>query len=241
MTICHSLATAALCSLLVLVSCTKDEEKPVPQQDSAAVTPEPAPTTGSEHVVPVPEKVPETTAPPTPKPIPTQPKEKGDTYPEYFLGMEGKFGKEFPPNGPPALLTAVRTAQYEMFDRIVLEFDATRPPGYEIGYLDEPATACGSGNTVRTQGKAVLQLKVFHANAHNESGQPTVREQEYRLPSYLALREIKRTCDFEGTVTYVVGVAARNKFRVLELKDPSRLVIDVRNDKALPEEFRKKK
>jgi hypothetical protein len=237
----RSLVAPVLCSLLLLVSCKKDEEKPIPQQDSVVTTPEVAPSTNGERVppAPAPAAAPDTTVSSAPRPLPAPPKEKGDTYPEYFLGMEGKFGKEIPSDGAPALLTAVRTARHEMFDRIVFEFDAARPPGYEVGYLDEPATACGSGKTVRAQGRAVLQLRIFHANAHTDDGQPTIKEMEYRLPSYSVLKEIKRTCDFEGTVTYIVGVTSRNKLRLLELRDPSRLVIDIRNDKALPDEFKK--
>lgn len=240
MTTYRSLVIPVLCCLLVLVSCTKDEDKPIPQRDSVAVTPGPSPATGGEKVVPVPQEIPDTTAPPAPKHTPAPPKEKGDTYPEYFLGMEGKFGKGLPAEGEPATLQAVRTAQHEMFDRVVFEFDADRSPGYEVGYLDEPATACGSGNTVRVKGKAVLQLTLSHARAHTEAGQPTIKEKGTQLSAYPVLREIKQTCDFEGTVTYIIGVRSPNKIRVLELKDPARLILDIRNDKVLPEAFTKK-
>lgn len=235
----RSLAIPVLCCLLLLVSCTKEEDKPIPQQDSVVVTPEPRPATG-EQAISAPEEIPDTTEPSVPKHTPAPPKEKGDTYPEYFLGMEGKFGKGLPAEGEPATLQAVRTAQHEMFDRVVFEFDAARPPGYEVGYLDEPATACGSGNTVRVKGKAVLQLTLSHARAHTEAGQPTIKEKMSQLSAYSVLREIKQTCDFEGTVTYIIGVHAPNKIRVLELKDPARLILDIRNDKELPDAFTKK-
>lgn len=236
----RSLAIPVLCGLLLLVSCTKDEDKPIPQQDSVVVTPEPHPATGGGQAVSVPEEIPDTIVPPAPKHTPAPPQEKGDTYPEYFLGMEGKFGKGLPAEGEPATLQAVRTAQHEMFDRVVFEFDAARPPGYEVGYLDEPATACGSGNTVRVKGKAVLQLTLSHARAHTEAGQPTIKEKISQLSAYTVLREIQQTCDFEGTVTYIIGVHSPNKIRVLELKDPARLILDIRNDKELPDAFTKK-
>jgi hypothetical protein len=36
------------------------------------------------------------------------------------------------------------------------------------------------------------------------------------------------TCDFEGDVALVLGVSARQPFRVAEYANPSRLVVDVK-------------
>lgn len=155
--------------------------------------------------------------------------------------MDGRFSKGLPPDIPTAVLREVRTARHELFDRVVFEFDATRTPGYELGYLEEPAVACGSGAAVQVQGRAVLQVQFLNSRAHTDSGQPTVQRKEYRLPAYPTLREIERTCDFEGTVTYVIGVSSRHKFRILELNDPPRFVIDIRNDKVLPDSLMQKK
>ena len=44
------------------------------------------------------------------------------------------------------------------------------------------------------------------------------------------IREIESTCDFEGEVTWVIGVASPNRYQVLELASPARLVVDVRTD-----------
>lgn len=41
------------------------------------------------------------------------------------------------------------------------------------------------------------------------------------------LRDIERTCDFEAVVTWVLGVSSSRPFRVTELSEPTRLVVDV--------------
>jgi hypothetical protein len=43
------------------------------------------------------------------------------------------------------------------------------------------------------------------------------------------LKELKLICDFEGQVEWLLGLAARNGYRVLELTEPPRLVVDVRH------------
>ena len=131
-----------------------------------------------------------------------------------------------PPSTPPALLTAVRTAEHPGFDRVVFEFAEGPLPGYRVAYLPGPAQDCGSGEEKPVAGGALLEVTLRPSNAHTEEGQPTIpfREQPLTLP---VLREIERTCDFEGVVTWVLGVSSGRPFRVTELSGPARLVVDV--------------
>ena len=39
--------------------------------------------------------------------------------------------------------------------------------------------------------------------------------------------EVESACDFEGEVTWMVGVTAETDFRVTDLADPFRVVIDI--------------
>ncbi len=65
------------------------------------------------------------------------------------------------------------------------------------------------------------------ARAHDDAGHPTIASREIAANLDVVL-EVERTCDFEGVVTWVIGVASPNRFRVLELSDPPRLVVDIR-------------
>jgi hypothetical protein len=43
------------------------------------------------------------------------------------------------------------------------------------------------------------------------------------------LKELTIICDFEAQVEWVVGLAARTPYRIAELSEPPRLVLDVRH------------
>jgi hypothetical protein len=136
---------------------------------------------------------------------------------------------EKPRGEPPSItLRSVRTGTHADYDRTVFEFDGPRLPGYQLGYVKTPVQQCGSGDDVTLPGQAALEVRFTLARAHDDQGQATVAQRSLKpaLPSLLAL---ERVCDFEGEVTWVLGTARRAPFRVLELKDPTRLVLDVQH------------
>ena len=123
--------------------------------------------------------------------------------------------------------TAIRAASHAGYERVVFEFD-TGVPGYHLEYLDKPIRDCGAGHVKPIAGDGWLEVRLYPARAHDDAGSPTLaaREFEPRLP---IVREIERTCDFEAVVTWVIGVASPNRFRVFELSGPPRLVVDIAN------------
>jgi hypothetical protein len=150
---------------------------------------------------------------------------------EDFEGTAGKIEKEG--GGAPALLRAVRTASRENFERVVFEFAGARVPGYSVEYVDRPVRQCGSGEPVPVAGDAWLRVRLTPANAHTEAGAATVKERDRRL-NYPNLKELKILCDFEAEVEWVLGLSAPARYRVLELKNPARLVVDVKQSVARP-------
>ncbi len=126
-----------------------------------------------------------------------------------------------------AILTGTRVGENEGFDRIVLEYDEAEVGGYRIEYIDGPAFQCGSGLPVEIAGERWLLVRLQPTHAHTEEGIPTITERSLR-PDLPVIREMRMICDFEGMVEWAVGVASMNPFRVLELREPGRLVIDVR-------------
>ena len=129
---------------------------------------------------------------------------------------------------PPGVvvLKEVRTARNEGFDRIVFEFAGEHLPAYSIAYIDRPVRSCGSGDTVALPGDAWLEIRLEPAAAHTEEGEPTIADRR-RSPGLPVLLGLTLTCDFEAVVTWVGGVAAPNRYRVLQLTAPARLVVDV--------------
>lgn len=127
-----------------------------------------------------------------------------------------------------ALLTDVRAARHDGFDRIVFEFGSGSPPGYHLEYIDKPVRKCGSGDATPIAGDGWLEVRIAPAHAHTPSGAPTIREREQQLDLGV-VTELEQTCDFEATVSWVVGVKRPNRYRVLTLNEPLRLVVDVKH------------
>lgn len=129
-------------------------------------------------------------------------------------------GKQHP------VLRAVRHAGQPGFDRVVFEFDKRGVPGWRVSYVDGQAFACGSGDPVRIAGAALLQITFFPAQAHTDNGKPTSVARRQKLSLQVA-RELVQTCDFEGEVIYVIGLARANAYTPRPMSDPSRLAIDI--------------
>lgn len=136
-----------------------------------------------------------------------------------------------PKNTETALLTAVRAARQEGFDRVVFEF-ANAVPGYRIGYVERPITEDGSGEEVSVSGDAVLEVRMRNASGADLSkeGAPLTYTGPTRItPPTPQVTELVRTGDFEATLTWAVGVRDKVDLRVTTLESPPRLVIDLRN------------
>lgn len=169
----------------------------------------------------------EDAASPAPEPSPTTPGEPPSSnivfQSEWTAGIVDREAS----GGGVAVLRGVRTGQHADFDRVVFEFEGERP-GYHVEYVDRPVRACGSGDVVEVAGDGWLEVRMEPASAHTDAGEPTIPFRERRL-SYPVLLELQITCDFEATVTWVLGVGSPNRYQVMELTDPTRLVINVRH------------
>jgi hypothetical protein len=164
--------------------------------------------------------------PPRPVP-PPQPPTSVSSLTSDLLDTELPEPAQQPPVEVPdaAVLRDVRTGDQQTFDRVVFEIDGPKLPEYEVKYVHRPVH-CGSGLPVEIDGGAFLQVRLNPARAHTEAGAPTVTTLQRKVRLSM-IREIAESCDFEGDVTWIVGLAARKEYHVLELEAPPRLVIDI--------------
>jgi hypothetical protein len=214
----------------LVVGC-KEQAAPPPEAPTPSATPSPSPAKASTPpaAVDAPPPPPAADAPATAADVPTPPPAaaQGTVAPEDPKNREWTAGRvKLPRAGlKPVTLRSVRAARNEGFDRVVFEFDGPQVPGYQLEYVDKPVIKCGSGEPTELAGHAWLQVSLTPAQAH-EGAQATVAERE-RKPALPVLQELELTCDFEGEVTWVLGNAHPNKYRVMELREPTRLVVDV--------------
>ncbi len=121
-------------------------------------------------------------------------------------------------------LVAVRAAAHPGFDRVVFEFRGGLPARRQVRYVSR-LVQDGSGALIPMPGRAILEVVVSNADAHNQAGSPTA-PRRLTLPLKNVMR-IERAGDFEAVVTYGIGVAIRRPFTVRTLRSPDRLVVDV--------------
>ncbi len=134
-------------------------------------------------------------------------------------------------NKETALLTDVRAARHEGFDRVVFEF-RNALPGYDVRYVERPLLQDGSGSETTVNGRFIARIRMEHAldaDLGKESAPRTYTGPDRFSPGSPEVVELVSAGGFEGVLTWAVGLKDRVDFRVLTLKSPARLVIDFRN------------
>ena len=159
-------------------------------------------------------------------PAPADEGDAGDTA--DFAGTAGVTEKKNANIKGVAIMSGVRTARHGNYDRIVFEFLGPDMPTYDTEYIDKPVRSCGSGETVPLAGDGWLEVRFTDAQAHTPEGDATIKDRQ-RSPNLPVVKDLKITCDFEAEVTWVAGVSSPNKYRVIELKNPTRLAVDIKH------------
>jgi hypothetical protein len=146
---------------------------------------------------------------------------------EPFSGGTGPEEGDGSPAGTTAVLVDLRTGEHVDFDRITFEFRDARP-GYLVEYVEPPIIADASGEEVEIDGEAFLRIRMDPSAGHDpNTGDETYTGGLELKPGLPALVEAERTGDFEGVLTWVLGLSEETEFRVYELEEPNRLVVDV--------------
>ncbi len=111
----------------------------------------------------------------------------------------------------------------------MFDFAGSKPAFQSVRYVRR-LVQDGSGIPVPVAGRAVLEV-VIMTTGHTESGSRTFPAPP-RVRGFKALRQIAFAGDFEGNLTFGLGVRHRAGFRVFELTGPDRLVVDVAHCKG---------
>jgi hypothetical protein len=118
--------------------------------------------------------------------------------------------------GSAALLRAVKVAGERCDDRVTFDFttQANAPPKCTISYVQPPFTMDGSGAPVTVAGSAFVRVRCEPAYGYDfETGQTT-----YTGPKRITatgthhVRELVETGDFEGVLTWIIGLDAQRPF-----------------------------
>ena len=126
---------------------------------------------------------------------------------------------------------SVRVARHDDYDRVVFEFTGAMP-NYNIEYLkshfyeDE-----GGRHRIRIAGTAFIQVSLTQIPANDEQlkiseSKDFVPKGRLKSPSVLQIEEAGL---WEGNYDFLLGIRGRKPFRVSELDEPRRLVIDFKH------------
>jgi hypothetical protein len=126
-------------------------------------------------------------------------------------------------SGGQAELFAIAAGCHATFDRFVIRARLATP-GYDVRYVSK-VVADGSGKTISLLGTKRIHVVVRQARGHTSGGSNL-------LPGTLTplcsnLRQVKAAGDFEGVVSFGLGLRRKTGFRVFRLTAPTRIVIDV--------------
>ena len=133
------------------------------------------------------------------------------------------------------LLTDVRVGAHACYERVTFQFkprsgEADGPVAWHAAYEAAPITEDGSGRTVPVTGTAFLVVRFSAAGADlSQEAAPAT----YTGPASLEaadttwIRQVRRIGDFEGVLTWVIGVDRQRPFRVTSQESPARVVVDL--------------
>ena len=136
-----------------------------------------------------------------------------------------------PSAGAALTVTDLRVGRHDGFDRVVYELGGTGTPGWRVEYVPE-AIDDGSGNVFEIAGDGTLQVMISGSGYPTDTGVP-----EYSGPNPLRVAETDEVEEvalrgvFEGYTQSFIGTDdSDNPFRVYALTNPTRVVVEVRDD-----------
>jgi hypothetical protein len=116
-------------------------------------------------------------------------------------------------------LRSVRFGRHDTYDR--LAFDFCQPADTTLNAtVVKQLTEDGSGKKVTLAGKYFYAITLTPADAHSDTGQPTVPSQAVTVPGR-NMQQYKLIGDFEGVVTYGVGVRRLAETALASRVDPN--------------------
>ena len=120
-------------------------------------------------------------------------------------------------------LTSVQAQHVGNVDRVTFGFSNGLPADIHIEWVDT-LPHDGSGHPMRVAGVKVLMVVFNGATAHDQNGTTIEPRTAYALPNVITS---VGAGDFEGTVTFGLGVQKRTSYTVKKLQNPDRVVVGV--------------
>lgn len=128
-----------------------------------------------------------------------------------------------------ATVTNLRTGGHSGYDRVVIDYKG-KTPTIKLKFVSN-LYSCGSGNKLTLPGNKILQIDLTPAQAHKNNGNNAYVGPGRTSTSSVNLTTIKgvrMACDFEGHVTFGIGVKGAKGATAATLSDPKRIYVDIK-------------
>ena len=123
------------------------------------------------------------------------------------------------------LIDDVRTGAHADlgYDRLTIEFQNGQPASIQLDpQIGTAFTRDAKGDTVKLAGSYGLKVRIFSADAHSKySGSQDL------ITGFVGLLEVRLVGDYEGYVTWALGLSKPACYQTTILTNPTRLVIDI--------------
>lgn len=119
----------------------------------------------------------------------------------------------------------MKVGKHQGYDRVVFEFKRDLP-NYQVNYVKPPIPFSETEEYVKISGKAFVVVSfslVPYPDAPPENYKLEFPRKELKMP---VIQEIKNSDWFEGSLAFAIGLKAKKLYRVQELSNPARLVVD---------------
>jgi len=116
------------------------------------------------------------------------------------------------------MLRRVRFGRHDTYDRLAFDFCQPADTTLKVTVVKQ-LIEDGSGDKVSLKGKRFIALTLSPADAHSSAGRPTVPRQAVTVAGRY-IQQYKLIGDFEGVVTYGVGVMSLAETATAIRSDP---------------------
>ena len=202
---------APLCAIALLVTlsaCGRDRAEPEAPTTTAAPTSVPPTTVGPASTPPTTTSAP-TSAPPTTSAGPA---------PECPPGPASTDGSRVGIGSGTVLLNGLVSNHSDCVDAVFFTFRGVdgAKPGWRTDWVEPPFVEDPSGRTLPIKGAAFLRLRISPAYGYDfESGEQTYTgAARVEPPPGGRVQEVVRTGDFEGVLSFVIGLDSKRPFAV---------------------------
>lgn len=134
--------------------------------------------------------------------------------------VDGPIAKDPQPGAEAPALETVRTAAGASFDRVMFRFVGTALPGYEVAWETTARETCAR-QSAAPEGAKQFRVRLRGVN----TGGRVSPQIEQGLAN---LKGVAQTCVEDDQLIWHLGVTDSAQVRVIELRSPPRLVVDVR-------------